>query len=79
MIRILELESSKGWGGQEKRTVRLVNSLDKSKFEIFWGVQKKSKLLEYRNTIHAKFFTLSLRQSYDIIGIIQIVYIILKY
>ena len=78
MINILELESSKGWGGQEKRTVRLVNSLDKKNFKIFWGVQKESKLLDLANTINATFFEISMRQSFDIIGLFQIIKIIRK-
>ncbi len=31
MIKILEMESSKGWGGQEKRTVRSFRSRQKGR------------------------------------------------
>ncbi len=44
MINILEMESSKGWGGQEKRTVRLVNHLSNEQYKVFWAVEEDSTL-----------------------------------
>ena len=52
-INILEMESSKGWGGQEKRTVRLVNHMDKKEFKIFYVVQPDSKLYQKKDDIEA--------------------------
>ena len=49
MIRVLEMESSRGWGGQEKRTVRLVNNLPENEFEVFWAVEKNSILYEKKD------------------------------
>ena len=46
MINILELESSLGFGGQEHRTQRVINGLDKSKFKVFYGLNPGSKSLE---------------------------------
>ena len=50
-MKILELESSKGWGGQEKRTVRLNSYLD---YQIFWGVEKDSELFKRKDKIDPK-------------------------
>ncbi len=66
MINILEMESSKGWGGQEKRTVRLVNHLDKSKYRVFWAVEYDSNLLKKQHKINAKFFPVKLSRIYNL-------------
>ncbi len=79
MIRILELESSKGWGGQEKRTVRLVNALDKSAFEVFYAVQPDSKLLRNADTIDATMLPVPMRQSYDLKAVARLIGIIRKH
>ena len=57
-MKILELESSKGWGGQEKRTVRLNSYLD---YEIFWGVEEDSELFKRQQEIKGKFFSIKLK------------------
>ena len=76
MINILELESSKGWGGQEKRTARLVNSLDKNNFKVFWAVQPNSELLKRRNEINADFFEVPIRKSYDLLALWKVIKIV---
>lgn len=78
-INILELESSKGWGGQEKRTVRLVNSLDKNKFKVYWAVSKDSKLFQNRENINAEFIPIEMKKSYDIKAIKKVIDLIKKY
>ena len=75
-MKILELESSKGWGGQEKRTVRLNNNLD---YDIFWAVSKESELFKRENEINGKFFPIEIRKTYDLKAIWQVVKIIKKY
>jgi len=64
-IRILELESSKGFGGQEKRTVRLVNNL-RDDFEVFFAVAEDSQLYKRRREIKAEFFPVEIKKTYDI-------------
>ena len=76
MINILELESSKGWGGQEKRTARLVNSLDKSQFKVFWAVQPNSELLKRQHEIDATFFEVAIKKSYDLVALWKIIKLI---
>jgi N-acetyl-alpha-D-glucosaminyl L-malate synthase BshA len=71
-MRILELESSKGWGGQEKRTVRLNNNLS-DEFEVFWGVEEDSELFKRRNEIRGKFFTFKLDRIYNLKTIYNLV------
>lgn len=78
-IKILEMENSKGWGGQEKRTVRLVNNMDKNRFDLFYAVQPDSKLYENRSKIDAKVIPLKMKQSYDIKAIFHLCKIIKKY
>ena len=67
-IRILELESSKGFGGQEKRTVRLVNNLGDD-FEVFFAVAEDSELFRRRSQIKADFFPVEIRKTYDLSAI----------
>lgn len=78
MINILELESSKGWGGQEQRTARLVNSLDKSHFKVFWAVSPNSEIIKRKNEIDAKFFEVDIKKSYDIIALWKIIKLVKK-
>ncbi len=78
-IKILEMEISKGWGGQEKRTVRLINNMDKNRFELFYAVQPDSKLYENRSKIDAKVIPLKMKQSYDIKAIFHLCKIVKKY
>ncbi len=66
MIRVLELESSRGWGGQERRTARLVGHLDPQRFEVHFGVHPESGLWQRRKELGATFHPLALRQSYDL-------------
>ena len=66
MITILEIESSKGWGGQEKRTVRLVEHLDKNRFRVLWAVEAQSKLYAKKNEITGTFYTFALNRIYNL-------------
>lgn len=66
MINILEMESSKGWGGQEKRTVRLVNNLSKAEYKVFWAVEKNSDLYRKKDEINAEFYTFNLKRIYNL-------------
>ena len=45
-INILELESSLGFGGQEHRTQRVINGLNKDKFKVFYALNPGSKSFE---------------------------------
>lgn len=73
MIRILEMESSKGWGGQEKRTVRLVNNLPKDEYKVFWAVEEDSTLYKKKDEINAEFFTIKLNKIYNLKTIFTLV------
>ncbi len=76
-IRILELEASKGFGGQEKRTVRLVNNLG-DEFEVFFAVAKDSELYKRRASINAEFFSVEIRKTYDTRAICRLIRLIKK-
>jgi N-acetyl-alpha-D-glucosaminyl L-malate synthase BshA len=76
-IRILELESSKGWGGQEKRTVRLNNNLSDD-FEIFWGVERESELFKKQKDIRGEFFDFKLNRIYNLKTIFSLVKFVRK-
>jgi len=77
-MRILELESSKGWGGQEKRTVRLNNNLGND-FKIFWAVEKDSELYKKRKEINGEFYTFKLNKIYNIFTIFSLVKFVKKH
>ena len=70
MINILELESSLGFGGQEHRTQRAINGLDKSKFKVFYGLNPGSKSLEKQ--IECEFVEFNLKRSFNILEILKI-------
>jgi len=74
-VKILELESSKGWGGQEKRTVRLNSYLD---YEIFWGVEEDSELFKRQQEIKGKFFSVKLNKIYNIFTIFKLAFFVRK-
>ena len=78
-INILEMEISKGWGGQEKRTVRLINNLDKTKFEVFYVAQPDSTIVKKQKDIQATVIPLQMRQSYDIKAIYNLCKIVKKH
>lgn len=63
MINILEVESSPGWAGQEIRTIRLINNLDKTKFRVFLVVQPHSELWKRRHEIDAECIPLRMPTS----------------
>ncbi len=77
-IRILELEASKGWGGQEKRTVRLVNHLNPEEFEVFFAVSPESELFKRKKEIKAEFFSLEIRNSFDLKAIFSVIKLVKK-
>jgi len=72
MINILEMESSRGWGGQEKRTERLVNNIDESRFKVFWAVEFNSSIYKRKNKINADIFPINLSKIYNIFTIIKL-------
>ncbi len=63
-MNILEMEYSLGWGGQEKRTVRLINNLDEE-FKVFYIVRKESELYKRRDEIKAKVVPFELNPIYN--------------
>lgn len=73
MINILEMESSKGWGGQEKRTVRLVNNLPENEYQVFWAVEEESTLYKKKDEINGEFYTYKLNKIYNLKTIFQLV------
>lgn len=79
MINILELDSSKGWGGQEKRTLRVINSLDKERFRVFLAAPKESGYLKNSQLFEATPLELDIRQSYDVVALFRLISIIKKH
>ncbi len=63
-MNILELEYSLGWGGQEKRTVRLINNMD-DEFKVFYVVRPGSQLYKRKNEIKAKMIPMELNPIYN--------------
>jgi len=77
-MRILEIEYSKGWGGQEKRTQRLINYLDK-KYEVFFVAQPDSSIIKYKKDINAKIIPVKMGVIYNPFTILKLVLIVKKY
>ncbi|MEO1941776.1 MAG: glycosyltransferase [Campylobacterales bacterium] len=70
-MKILELEASLGWGGQEQRSVRLVNNLPQE-VKIYWGVSQESEIFRRRYQIRGHFFPVEIRKSYDLKAIFRL-------
>lgn len=77
MINILELESSKGWGGQEKRTRRVINNLS-DEFKVFFAVEKDSELYAKQKEINATFLHVKLNKIYNLFTIFKLCKFIIK-
>ena len=69
-INILELESSLGFGGQEHRTQRVINGLNKDKFKVFYALNPGSKSFE--KPIDCEFVEFNLSKVYNIFEIFKI-------
>jgi len=69
-INILELESSLGFGGQEHRTQRVINGLNKDKFKVFYALNPGSKSFE--KPIGCEFVEFNLSKVYNIFEIFKI-------
>lgn len=76
-MRILEIEYSKGWGGQEKRTIRLINNLDK-KYKVFFVAQPDSNIVKHKDEINAEIIPLEMKQIYNPLTIYKLVNIVKK-
>jgi len=79
VIKVLEIEYSKGWGGQEKRTIRLVNNLNKDKFKVFFVAQPDSQIVAHSDQIDAEIIPLQMNQIYNIFTILKLAWIVRKY
>jgi glycosyltransferase involved in cell wall biosynthesis len=78
-LNILEIEYSKGWGGQEKRTIRLINNLDKNKYKVFFVAQPDSNIVKHQDEIDAKIIPLKMGQIYNIWTILKLAFLVRKY
>jgi L-malate glycosyltransferase len=76
MIRVLETESSKGWGGQEKRTVRLARHMDNSKITTFFAVPPDSHLFKNQTSLGITAFPVKLRKTYDLQAVWNLIWLI---
>lgn len=73
---MLETESSKGFGGQEKRTVRLCHALDKSKVKVYFAANPDSYLFKEREALGIECFGVKMRATYDLLAIKELYRII---
>ena len=76
-MKVLEIEYSKGWGGQEKRTQRLINHLS-DEFEVFFVAQPDSEIVKHQNEINATIIPLKMGQIYNPITILKLAWIVRK-
>jgi len=76
-MKILEIEYSKGWGGQEKRTQRLINHLS-DEFKVFFVAQPDSEIVKHQDEIKAEIIPLKMRQIYNPLTILKLAWIVRK-
>jgi len=76
-MKILEIEYSKGWGGQEKRTQRLINHLS-DEFKVFFVAQPDSEIVKHKDEIKAEIIPLKMGQIYNPLTILKLAWIVRK-
>ncbi len=69
---MLEVEASKGLGGQEKRTVRLANHMPQDKIKTYFAVNPDSKLMAMQSELGIECFPVRTRASYDITAVLTL-------
>lgn len=72
LIKVLELESSKGFGGQEKRTVRLSNNMPRDKVRTYFAANPDSILAKEAKKLNIECFGVKMRATYDVSAILAI-------
>lgn len=73
MIKVLEVEASKGWGGQEKRTVRLANYMPPEKIKTYFAVNPDSVLMRDGKKLNIECLPVKTRATYDIVAVFRLV------
>ena len=73
MIKVLEVEASKGWGGQEKRTVRLANYMPPEKIKTYFAVNPDSVLTRDGKKLNIECLPVKTRATYDIVAVFRLV------
>jgi len=77
-MNILEMEHSKGWGGQEKRTIRLINNLN-DRYKTFFIAQPDSQIVKHKDEINAEVIPFKMGQIYNIFTIFKLALMIKRY
>ena len=77
-MRILHLEASPGWGGQEMRIVKESLGLKKRGHEVFLGVVEKGLLIEKGRENGLEVFPLKLHKKKALAVLFQIMSLIKK-
>lgn len=72
LIKVLELESSKGFGGQEKRTVRLSCNMPQDRVRTYFAANPDSVLAKEAQKLNIECFGVKMRATYDVPAILAI-------
>lgn len=72
MIKVLEVEASKGWGGQEKRTVRLATHMPEDKVKTYFAVNPDSQLFKKSDELGIECLAVKTRATYDLPAVLTI-------
>lgn len=78
-MNVLEVEASKGWGGQEKRTVRLAQHMDESKVKTLFAAQPDSYLYKNQKELGITVFPVKLSKTYDLFAVWKLTRLIKKH
>jgi len=73
LIKVLEVEASKGFGGQEKRTVRLANNMPVDKVKTYFAVNPDSVLMRDAEKLGIECLAVKTRATYDIFAVLTLV------
>jgi L-malate glycosyltransferase len=72
LIKVLEVEASKGWGGQEKRTVRLAEHMPRDKVRTYFAVNPDSRLMRDAKELGIECLPVRTRASYDVPAVLTL-------
>jgi glycosyltransferase involved in cell wall biosynthesis len=73
LIKVLEVEASKGFGGQEKRSVRLANNMPEDKVKTYFAVNPDSVLMRDAEKLDIECLPVVTRATYDIFAVFTLV------
>ena len=76
-MNILHLEASPGWGGQEMRIVKEAEGMRERGHQLFFGVQKKGKLISELRKRNFRVYDINFKKSFWFFSFFKLLWIVL--